>query len=153
MIRTALACLAIPFAMFLTGCGGPVATPGTQGLPKDQLAVIHVRPHGCMHEWNSQAVHIEKFIVGGVQYSVTGDQDFLVSPGEHTFTVDYGPCIHDLRNITNPWESTITGGPYGNFKAVIEAGAEYELTGDEKLVGKNAVQTVHGLKMVRPGHP
>jgi hypothetical protein len=127
-----------------------VATPGTQGLPREQLATIHVRQHACLHEWNGQAVHIDKFLVGGVEYSVSGDRDFLVSPGPHTFTVDYGPCIHDLRNIGNPTGATITGGPYGNFKATIEPGAEYELTGEEKLTGGNAVQTVHGLKLVKP---
>jgi hypothetical protein len=140
-----LALLPVPL---LTGCGGPVLTPGTQGLPRDQLATVHVKQHGGIHEWQGQAVHVDKFLVGGVAYPVSGDRDFLVSPGQHTFTVDYGPCIHDLRHLGNPTEATLTGGPYGNFKATVEPGAQYELTAEEKLTGANAVQMVHGLKRV-----
>ena len=148
-MRTPALILCILASALLVGCaGGPTMTPGTQGLPKSQLAIIHVKQHGCLHEWNGAAVHIEKFLVGQVEFEVNGDKDFYVSPGTHTFNVDYGRCVHGFGSIGDDGFFT---GPYGEFKEDIQPGAEYLLVGEDKLVGENAVRMMHGLKLLKAG--
>jgi hypothetical protein len=133
----------------LAGCGADtstVSTSGTQGVPKEQLALIHVKKHSCIHEWKEHAVHIDRFVVGNIEYPINGEtRDFLVSPGEHTFRVEYEICVHGMKHIPSLEEGGIYSPPYGEFKMRIEPGAEYNLVGEEKLTGSNGIQTIHSL--------
>jgi hypothetical protein len=143
----------LAFCLFLAGCGSgaPIATSGTQGIPREQLATIHVVKHSCIHEWKGQAVHIDRFSVGGVDYPLGGEErDFLVAPGEHTFRVEYTLCIHSFASIPAPEEGGIYAPPYGEFKMRVEPRANYLVVGEEKLTGANGVQTVHSLAPYTP---
>jgi len=138
--------------LFVVGCGAPkpVRTAGTADLPPEQLALVQIRPHGALTAWRGQPIHVESFYVGEAQYLVAEDRDFYVLPGEQTFTIDYGPCVHGLAKVEEPF-NTGTGvfeGPYGRFDATLEAGRAYAVAADAKLVGKNAVQTEHAFREV-----
>lgn len=141
------ALLALCVMFVIAGCtSGPIATSGTQGLPHDQLATVHVIKHSGVHEWQGKAVHVETFSVGGVQYRMPDEtRDFLVSPGEHTFRVDYGMCIHGAAPIRDFTDDGVFAGPYGEFKATVEPGHYYVVVGSSKLSSNNGVQTEHGL--------
>jgi hypothetical protein len=131
-----------------------VATSGTQGLPPEQLATIHVVKHTGVQEWQGKAVHVDVFSVGGVQYAIPGEsRDFLVSPGEHTFRVDYGLCIHGTAPIRDLEGDGVFAGPYGEFKANIEPGKYYVIVGSGKLASTNGVQTEHRLATTQPVKP
>jgi hypothetical protein len=139
----------LTFLPVFAGCEkGPVPTPGAQGQPPERMALVRVTQHGGLHEWNGNAIHIDKFFVGGIGYPVAGDADqqpFLVTPGAHTFMVDYGRCVHGWAG--RPDDDLFTG-PFGRFEATVEGGAEYVLTAEGKLAGANAVQTLHTLRRV-----
>ena len=149
-----------PFAIavaalgLLPGCEkGPIPTPGAENQPVERMALLHVTQHGGLHEWNGNAVHIDQFFVGGVGYAVTGDKPeeqkpFLVTPGPHTFMIDYGRCVHGWAG--HPDDSLFSG-PFGRFEATVEAGGEYVLVAENKLAGTNPIQTLHRLKRVDAG--
>jgi hypothetical protein len=132
-----------------TGCGvdnSTVATSGTQAYPKEQLALIHVYKHRSIHEWKGHAVHIDRFAVGNIEYPVPAEmRDFLVSPGEHTIRVEYDICVHGMKALPAIEEGGIYSPPYGEFKAHIEPGGEYNLVASEQLTGANGIQTIHTL--------
>src|SRR4051812_10837012 len=79
-----------------TGCG-PTRTPGTEGLPVDRLAQLHVPQHNGIYAWRHEKVHVAGVKIDDVGYPKRGDVDFLLAPGVHHVEVFYGACVHGPR--------------------------------------------------------
>lgn len=133
----------------LPGCNAPTRTAGTNKLKHEQLALVRVLRHGGLTTWDGRPIHVETFYVGDAEYPVTRDCVFLLPPGRQKLAVDYGPCSHVNRPDALDDEDTgVFTGPFGLFEETLAAGTEYTITADPTLVGRNAVQTRHGLRVV-----
>ena len=136
----------------LAGCNRPVRTAGAEKLKPEQLALVRVQQHGGLTEWRGRPIHVETFHVGNAEYPISGDRDFLLPPGRHKLAVDYGLCPHDTGRAGAPPDDDdddgggIFTGPFGLMEAELRAGTAYGITADPTLVGRNAVQTRHGLR-------
>ena len=149
-------CIPFPFlsvtllgaAALLAGCNAPVRTAGTEKLPPEQLALVRVRQHDGLAAWRGRPVHIETFFADGAEYPLGRDRDFLLTPGPHKLAVDYGLCPHGTERSAGDFDADtgVFTGPFGRFEAALEPGVTYTITADPTLVGRNAVETRHGLR-------
>ena len=154
MHRTRLSFLVVTVlaaAALLAGCNAPVRTAGTDKLPPEQLALVRVRQHDGLTTWRGRPVHIETFFADGAEYPLGRDRDFLLLPGPHKLAVDYGLCPHGTDRSAGDFDAGtgVFTGPFGRFEATLEPGVTYTITADPALVGRNAVETRHGLRAVR----
>jgi len=102
------------------GCG-PTRTPGTEGIPREQLTVLTIKQHNTFPGTHINAVKFDK----GSRYEINGNRDFYLKPGDHEIAVGVGECVHGPAAWFSPLGDLAVFIPASTGK--LEAGKHYEL--------------------------
>lgn len=135
--------------LLLAGCG-PMRTPRTDGLPRDQLALLRVPQHNDVHGWRGERIHVAGVKIDGAEYPKRGDVEFLLVPGDHTIEVFYGHCVHGPALWLNPFAEFTLGPPHGQLRFAAAAGRQYVLTGVSRG-GGSVMEIRHDVRDLRTG--
>ena len=112
--------LLVPLAV---GCE-PVRTAGTQGIPAERLAILHVTS-----EYDFSQVHLTAIqFDGGDKYVIDGDRDFYLTPGIHKVAIDLAASFEGPMKWLAPGDMKIDG-PDNLVTGDLKRGKTYELTG------------------------
>ncbi len=108
---------------FTLGCGA-TRTAGTEGIAKDQLAILHVKKQYDVRIIQLVAIGFDN----GEKYAVNGERDFYLRPGVHHIDIDLATKIESpIKGIS--FGETRMQGPKGLMTGKLEAGKTYELRG------------------------
>jgi hypothetical protein len=125
--------IVLPLAMNL-GCG-PTRTAGTEGIPKQQLATLHVTRQYDVPMVEVSAIRFDD----GEKYKIDGGRDFYLTPGVHHVAVDLATNINSMLKDTplkdTPFKDLLSfgetkiEGPAGLTTGDLQPGKTYEIRG------------------------
>jgi hypothetical protein len=117
-----LPAIVLPLALTL-GCGA-TRTAGTQGMAKDQLAILHVTRQYDIPVVEVSAIRFDD----GDKYKIDGSRDFYLTPGVHRVALDLVTKIESPVKWISFGETKIQG-PEGLTTGELRPGKTYEIRG------------------------
>jgi hypothetical protein len=112
--------LLVPLAV---GCG-PVRTAGTQEIPAERLAILHVTTQYDVPYVQLSAIQFD----GADKYAIDGNRDFYLTPGVHKVAIDLTTSLDGPLKWLSGTDMKIDG-PKNLTTGDLKRGKTYELRG------------------------